>query len=409
VTPALLLAALLLSPATQPQEVVAAVQVHGNTLTADDEIRRLASVDVGMPFDATTIEAATERLRASKKFQRVEVLKRFASIADPTQILLVIIVDEGAVAIELTGDPANPTRVVKSRRTRLMFLPLLWAEDGYGFTYGAQFAWPEPAGKDSRVSFPLTWGGEKRAAAELDKTIAGGPFDRLLAGASLSRRTNPHYEQDDDRARLWIRGERAILPVLRLGATLGWQRESFLGAQDRFPYGAADVTLDTRVDPVLPHNAIYARAGWERVAGVDRMDLDARGYVGLIGQTILALRAQRSDADGPLPAFAKPLLGGLANLRGFRAGADVGDTLLAGSAEVIVPLTSPVSFGRMGVSGFVDRGTAYDKGERLADQAWKTGIGGSIWFSAAFVRVNVAVAHGLGGSTRAHVGANVAF
>jgi hemolysin activation/secretion protein len=99
----------------------------------------------------------------------------------------------------------------------------------------------------------------------------------------------------------------------------------------------------------------------------------------------------------------------MANLRGFRAGIAAGDNLVATSAEVIVPLTSPLSFGRLGVSGFMDAGTAYDFGERLADQPWLEGYGGSVWLSAAFFRVNLAVAHGRGASTRVHLGANVTF
>jgi outer membrane protein assembly factor BamA len=359
--------------------------------------------------DDTTIEGIASRLRATRRFESVQVLKRFASIADPTQILIVIMVDEGPVRIERTGDPDHPTRVVRDRRLNLMFLPVLYAEDGYGVTYGARFAWPEPAGKQSRVGFPLTWGGDKRAGAELDKTFDGGPVDRVVAGASISRRTNPFYEQDDDRARVWARGERIVTRSLRAGATIGWQRVSFLGSHDSLPHAGADVTFDTRVDPILPRNAVYARAAWEHIAGANRLDLDARGYLGLFGQNVLALRVQQSDADGPLPPALKPLLGGLANLRGFKTGVAAADALTAASAEVIVPLTSPISVGRIGVSGFVDAGTAYDHGQRLADQTWKEGIGGSVWFSAAFLRLNIAVAHGRGSSTRVHIGASATF
>jgi outer membrane protein assembly factor BamA len=394
---------------TQGRETVAAIQVHGNQLTADEEIRRLAGIAIGSPVDDATIDEVASRLRATRRFERVQVLKRFASIADPTQILIVIIVNEGPVRIERTGDPDHPTRVVRNRRLNLMFLPVLYAEDGYGMTYGARFGLPEPAGKQSRVGFPLTWGGDKRAAAELDKTIAGGPLDRVTAGASISRRTNPFYEQDDNRARVWARGERLLTGSLRAGATIGWQRVSFLGSHESLGDLAADVTFDTRVDPILPRDAVYARAAWERIAGVNRLDLDTRGYLGLVGQNVLALRVQRSDADGPLPPFLKPLLGGLPNLRGFKVGVAAADSLTAASAELVVPLTSPISVGRIGVSGFIDAGTAYDHGQHLADQPWKEGIGGSVWFSAAFLRLNVAVAHGLGSSTRVHVGATATF
>ncbi len=187
--------------------------------------------------------------------------------------------------------------------------------------------------------------------------------------------------------------------------------------------------MDTRRDPGLPRNAIYGKASWERLwfganrskatAGVNarepytgaasRTDIDAHGYVGLLGQSVLAVRAQRRDSDRPLPPYLQPLLGGAANVRGFAAGTAIGDTLVATSAELVLPLSSPISVGRMGVSLFVDTGTVYAKGERFADQTMKRGYGASVWFTAAFLRLNVAVAHGRGSSTRVHVGGNVSF
>jgi len=43
----------------------------------------------------------------------------------------------------------------------------------------------------------------------------------------------------------------------------------------------------------------------------------------------------------------------------------------------------------------------------IGDQKFERGVGGAIWFAAAFLRLNVAVAHGLGGSTRVHIGTTV--
>jgi hemolysin activation/secretion protein len=101
------------------------------------------------------------------------------------------------------------------------------------------------------------------------------------------------------------------------------------------------------------------------------------------------------------------MLGGVSNLRGFRMGTAIGDTLVAGSIELRVPLTSPLSLGKPGVSAFVDVAKTYDKGQRFGDEKFERGIGGAVWFSAAFLRLSVAVAHGIGGSTRAHVTATV--
>jgi outer membrane protein assembly factor BamA len=397
---------------TAAQETITAVQVHGNTLTSDDEIRRLAGINIGERVAPTTLADVAARLRATNRFERVEILKRFASIADASQVLIVIIVDEGPVHLERSRDADRPPRVVRSRRLGMMFLPILGREDGYGLTYGVRLARPGVAGRQSRLSLPLTWGGEKRAGIEIDKTIAHGPFDRLTAGGSVSRRTNPFYDEHDDRARLWVRAEREIAPALSAGATGGWQRVSFFDVEDRFAHAGVDIVFDTRIDPTLPRNAVYVRAAADRLTvqqGVTRTDIDARAYVGLVGQNVLALRALRQDSTGPLPAYLKPLLGGMSNLRGFASGTAAGDTLVAMSVEAVVPLTSPLQVGKFGVSVFTDAGTAYDKGTRFADQTLRRGYGGSLWFAAAFLRLNIAVAHGRGSTTRVHVGGNVSF
>jgi surface antigen Omp85-like protein/surface antigen-like variable number repeat protein len=427
-----LVAVILAAPQTaaQPTEVVAAIQVQGNTVTPDEEVRRIADVRVGMPFEATTAEVIAARLRDAKRFVRVEVRKRFASLADPSQITLVIIVDEGPVKIVMTGDPASPTRVVRKRLPNMLVLPILGREDGYGLTYGARLTLPDPQwmGKRSRVMFPLTWGGTKQAAVDLEKRFDAGVIDRVTAGASISRRQNLAFDQDDDRARLFVRGEHEFARQLRVGASTGWQRASFDGVADRFAQLGADVILDTRVDPILARNAVYGRASWEHLSFADsiatpsqpggyggyqgtakRTTVEARGYLGLVRQAVLESRVLRQDSDRPLPPYLQPELGGLSTLRGFRTGSFVGDTLVAMSAEVVLPLTSPIKLARFGVSAFIDRGTVYNKGERFGDQTLQEGYGAGVWAAAAFLRLNIAVAHGRGASTRVHVGGNITF
>lgn len=413
------------NPAPQTSaETLAAIQIQGNTATPDEEVRRFADIRTGMAFDDTMVEAVAARLRAARRFDRVEVRKRFASIADPSRITLVIIVDEGPVKIVMTGDPDRPTRVVRTRTPNLLILPILGREDGYGATYGARLTVPDPTwmGTRSRVTAPLTWGGTKRAAIDLEKRIGGGAIDRVTAGASISRRTDPFFRKDDDRARVFVRGEREFARVLRLGATAGWDRASYQGVADRFAEVGGDIVVDTRADPVLARNAVYARAGWEHLrfgdgpaqAGhyrgdANRTDLEGRGYLGLIGQAVLAGRVLKVDSDRRLPPYLQPKLGGLSNLRGFAAGTAAGDTLVSMSAEVILPLTSPLAIGKFGVTAFLDRGAVYNKGERFGDQTLLDGYGGSVWFAATFFRLNIAIAHGRGASTRVHVGGNVAF
>ena len=286
-------------------EVIAEITVHGNVLTTDAEIRKLAGLDVGMPVTPQTVDEAAARLRAAKKFDHVEIRKRFASISDPTKIVLVVIVDEGPVHLESTNDPAHPARVVKNRGPNLLFLPILESEDSYGFSYGARVAIPDPLGKESRVSFPLTWGGERQAAIELDKRLDRTHLLRFTGGAGFSQRTNPFFDEHDTRERVWGRAERELLKGLRLGATGTWEHVRFGGPSehddisDNVARAGADVIVDTRLDPMLAHNAVYGRAAWERLnfsggsPGLNRIELDGRGYIGLFKQNVLIVRAYR--------------------------------------------------------------------------------------------------------------------
>jgi outer membrane protein assembly factor BamA len=415
---ALALAAACLTPhvayAAQRAEIVTDIRVQGNVLTPDDEMRRLTGVEIGATFTADLPEKVAGRLRATHKFESVEVLKRFGSIADESQVVLVVIVDEGPVKIEGFDEPNEPTRVVKRHGFGGLWLPLLDFEDGYGFSYGVQLAKTKVLGANSRLSFPLTWGGTRQAGAELEKVFDRGPLTRVQTGASLIGRTNPFFEEHDDRERLWVRAERAFGTPLRVGATAGWQHVSFMNATDRFTQAEADVTFDTRLDPMLARNAVFARAAiehfdFQHATPATRTELDGRGYVALYGQNILVLRALRQDSDVPLPPYLQPMLGGMANLRGFRAGSAIGDTLVAGTAEVRAPLTSPLSIGKAGVSAFVDVGTVYDKGQRLEDQHFSRGFGGGVWFAATVIHLNLVVAHGVGAGTRVHFGTTLSF
>ncbi|HXD74277.1 MAG TPA: BamA/TamA family outer membrane protein, partial [Vicinamibacterales bacterium] len=403
---------------TASPEVITDIRVQGNVLTPDAEMIGLTGVAIGAPFTPDLPRQIADRLKATHKFESVQVLKRYASIEDASKILLVVIVNEGPVKDELFEGAGEPraARVVKRHGFGTLWLPLLDYEDGYGWSYGVQIAKTKVLGADSRLSFPLTWGGTRQAAAQVEKLFDGGQT-RVEAGAGVIGRTNPFFQQDDDRRRVWVRAERAVAPQLRVGGTAGWQHVTFMNAGDRFTHVGADVTFDTRLDPFLARNAVYARASVEHLdfahaAAANRTELEGRGYIGLAGQNILVVRALRQDSDVPLPGYLQPMLGGMANLRGFEAGSAIGDTLVAGTAEIRAPLTSPLGIAKAGVSAFVDIGTVYDKGQRLADQHFERGIGGGVWFTAAFLRLSLYVAHGAqgtGAGTRVHFGTSVTF
>jgi outer membrane protein assembly factor BamA len=395
-------------------EVIAEVRIHGNHISTDDQIVALAGLTIGAPFTSTTLADIRRRLRDSGKFDDVDVLKRFASIEDPTKISVVIIVNEGPVRLDLPDLPGEPIRVVKRRGLRnLMYMPIFEFEDGYAGTFGARLAFVNVGGPRGRLSFPLTWGGTRRAAIEYDRMFRSGPFSRVEFGAGILQRRNPAFDEIDRRDRAWVRAERSMGHV-RTGATFAWHRVQFAEFDDSLRSLTADVAFDTRLDPLLPRNAVYAAAAWERVEGdvgapIDRLRVDARGYVGVVGQTVLVLRAVREDASRIVPPYLKSLLGGWSSLRGFEAGSYTGDTLVTGSLEVRVPVSSALSIGKLGVSVFVDAGKAYDKGVRFGDAPWHTGVGGSVWVTLAALKVSFSVARGLGVGTRVNFGGGLSF
>jgi outer membrane protein assembly factor BamA len=230
----------------------------------------------------------------------------------------------------------------------------------------------------------------------------------------VNRRVNPHYELSDVRLGVRLGAERRLAPWLRAGVDGRIERVDFGGAGgNRHGAVGARVALDTRIDPSFPRNAVFAQLGWERVAfpsgHAGRVLLDARGFVGLGGSPVLALRAQMTRADAALPFAEQPLLGGAATLRGYRAGHRAGDSLAAASAEIRVPVNSPLSFGRFGVKGFVDAGTVWTSAQRPADQPWDRGIGGGVYFGATALMLDVDVAWPEQGGPRAHVTFGVTF
>jgi outer membrane protein assembly factor BamA len=194
----------------------------------------------------------------------------------------------------------------------------------------------------------------------------------------------------------------------------GYQDVSFADLDDQLKTFGADIAFDTRLDPVLPRNAVFASASWERVTGattngLDRFKLDGRGYLGLPGQSVLVARALREDASDPQPLYLRSMLGGWSNLRGFKAGAYTGDTLVAGSLELRVPLNSPLKIARVGVNIFVDTGTTYEKGVRFADSPLYTGYGAGGWMTITALKLGVAVAHGKGSGTRVTFAGGLTF
>lgn len=392
--------------------VVGEVRVHGNHTTPDADILAIVGNVVGQPATDQLIADIQKKLEKSGRFDGVEVRKRFRSIENPDDILLMVVVDEvpGIDELNLTPGP------MKKFWSSGMFLPVLHSEDGYGFTYGVRMSFVERFGPRSRISIPLTWGGERQARLQAERAFKSGPIERVAGEFGVARRENPHYEIGDTRVGVAGRIESAPLRWLRLGA--GARRDSihFAETDDIVSRAGGDVTLDTRIDPAFPRNAVQATFGIDRLGFHEGNDsakqtrADIRGYVGLFGQNVLAVRGLSITSDKPLPAYEHVLLGGAANLRGYDAGYKAADNLAAVSAELRIPITSPLSVGRFGVKAFIDAGTAYNAGEKLKNQHLDDrGIGAGVYFHLTLVSVSLDVAHSRQGDTQFHFGLGVTF
>lgn len=389
---------------------ITGVHIRGNHTTPDAEVVRLAGIAVGDPFVASTLDDVRQRLERSGRFRDVDCLRRYDSLEDPSSILLVIVVEERA-GITIAEPEPGPLRRL---RANTMWLPVLRYEDGYGFTYGARVSFVDLLGPHTRVSAPLSWGGERTATVEVERTFTRGPLSRVLGTAGVSRREHPSLGVGDRRSGGTLLAERAVTPWLRLGANTSIADVHFGSTTDTLASGGVNVTLDTRRDPEFPRNAVFASIGWERLSfshapDTSRITTDVRGYVGLMKSLVVALRVQDIRAADPLPVFEQSLLGGGSSLRGFPLGFEYGDRLTSSTIELRMPVTSPRHVGRAGVAVFVDKGAAYGAHTALSDARFHTGIGAGWFVQMPVLSFRIDVAHGLDAGTRAHVTLGVTF
>ena len=402
----------VVSGSVQPSvERVVDLRVHGNQSLSDEEVLSLSAVAVGDVVDAEKVEQVERRLQASGHFESVEVRKRYLSLTATDEVALVFVVRERTVTAATGPIP----RVLGEVGQRLMFLPIFDYTEGYGFTYGVQTSVVDVLGDAARVSMPATWGGTKRVALEVDQVFSEGIVQRLQGGVSRSRRENPHFQTDDDRTRVWARVDRRLPAKLRVAAEGGWADVRFGTRDDTLKRFRVLLEVDTRRDVSFPRDALFAQASFEwldlnggnRVIG--RPHYRAEAYKGLVGQSVLALRADYWGTDRSLPAYEQPMLGGGRSLRGWKVGEFVGDRSLNGSAELRFPLNSPLSIGRMGGAIFFDTGTVYNVGQALGRAQFHHGAGVGVFLRVPFVHLQLDVAHNLEDRVRVHVAAAVTF
>lgn len=381
--------------------VASEVRVHGNRRLSAAEIRRLAGLEPGVELHPGTEREAAARLRATGRFETVEARRRHRSLrpGDPEESVI-LVVEERAPA----GGAARPAA-----------LPFVRYDEGYGVTYGARLTLLDPLGEDSRLSAPLTRGGEDRAAVEIETRPRSGPFSAVRMTASAFRRRNPHYGLTDRRRVVAAEAERRFGDHLRLSGGAAWSRVRFGAAEERFAAYRLGLTVDTRDNPSLPRKGVFLEAGsewfrWDEGAGAAlRPRVDARGFVGLFGPAVLRVRAQYRGADAALPRFARPLLGGANSVRGHPVGAAAGDRLAAVSLEIRAPLDAPYRAVRYGARVFFDAGAVVGAREPFRDAAIHRGIGGGLFLAAPFATVGLDAASDFDGGFRLHLSATTRF
>ena len=218
------------------------MRVHGNHTTPDADILAIVGDVVGKPATDQLIAEIQIKLERSGRFDGVEVRKRFRSIENPDDILLMIVVDEvpGIDPLDLTPGP------MKKLWSSGMFMPILHSEDGYGFTYGGRVSFVDRLGPRSRMSVPLTWGGERQARVQLERSFQSGPIERLAGEFGIGRRENPHYEIADRRVSFGARAESAPARWLRFGAGGGRDDVEFGERRQTRCRGSAAMSRSTR-------------------------------------------------------------------------------------------------------------------------------------------------------------------
>jgi hypothetical protein len=397
--------------ALAPPEVVVEVRVHGNYSIPDGDVIRLAGIAPGDLLGPGAVESIEGRLRQSDRFDGVEVRKRYRSFTATQDVALILVVRERAS--EPTGNVLLRTGQVLARKS--LFMPVVSYAEGYGFTYGVRASTLDLFGAGEQLSIPLTWGGNRRAAVELNQAFERGTPGQLRAGVGVSSREHPHFEVDDRRVELWAGVDVEVVDGLRLGGDAGWTDIEFDQTSDRFATYGLNLSFDTRHDPTFPRDAVFAEvrrtwlapAAFDAVVGRTRVDL--RGYKGAFGQAVVSVRGLYEGADKALPAYEQPLLGGGPTVRGYSFGQFAGDSLAVASAELRLPLTSPMNIGNAGVTVFYDTGAAYDVGQRLRKTRFHQGVGAGLFLIATVFQLKLDVAKGFDDGTHLHLSAGFQF
>lgn len=391
-------------------EVVTELRIHGNYSVPDADVMRMAGIAPGDSIGPDTIDAIVARLRASERFDDVEVRKRYTSLTRSDDVALILLVHERPASVERN----RLMRALYAVSRQTLLVPIVDYSEGHGITYGARFSLVEILGERGRLTVPLTLGGKRQATFELEKRFDVALVHAVRGGVSTSRQENQHYRVVDRRVEAWVGAGWPVASSLRVSAQVSVSDVQFGVIDEQLATYRVGLKIDTRSTIGFPRDAVYVRAVWQWLdpaggAAVSQRQLDARAFIGLLGQSVLAVRAQYQGASAAVPAYAQPLLGGGGSVRGHRVGVRAGDRLASASAELRLPLNSPMSFGQAGVRLFVDTGAVWDVDAHLRKTGFSRGVGGGVFLGAAFISLQLDLAHDLRGGARLHFATSASF
>ena len=98
-------------------EVVPELRVHGNHSIPDADVVRLAGVEPGDEIGPGTLETIAARLRASDRFDDVDVRKRYTSLTRSDAVAVILVVRERPAHVR--GGPIVRAVSAASRQTLL--------------------------------------------------------------------------------------------------------------------------------------------------------------------------------------------------------------------------------------------------------------------------------------------------
>jgi outer membrane protein assembly factor BamA len=95
----------------QGQEKITEIRIHGNHTTPDADVLALSGLATGADASEARLKEAEQKLKSAHRFEGVELRKRYLSITDPSQILVMIVVDEHPAVsrTDLTPGPFKET------------------------------------------------------------------------------------------------------------------------------------------------------------------------------------------------------------------------------------------------------------------------------------------------------------